>query len=261
MIRLAKSGQIQDIVSLEPLPRVSFISFAVDIPEQDIYLLANDILIRLQRFATIVFNQALMDSVEANDDSLLNWFFPNQYEMFESIRIIMQTVSNIFLKEKRVVEVRSPCYVFGDLHGNFRDLIGYSQLFWRCSPFLNKGRYLFLGDYVDRGQYGIEVVMYLFCMKILAPANFFILRGNHELREVQEQFSFYNECRNRLSVDLWEVINDTFDVMPVAAVLDDHLYCAHGGIPASVTTLSQMQMIPTPMENPLQQSLEAWEVL
>lgn len=148
-----------------------------------------------------------------------------------------------------------------DIHGNLRDLLSHSANLWKTSPFVNQSKYLFLGDYVDRGSYGVECVIYLFCMKILAPHHFFFLRGNHEVRETQEQFSFNRECCTRFNSDLWESINLAFDRLPVAALVDEVLYCAHGGIPASVTTLYQIAAIPTPLDLPQLQSAEAWEIL
>lgn len=151
--------------------------------------------------------------------------------------------------------------MFGDIHGNLKDLLSFSQILWKPSPFINQCKYLFLGDYVDRGIYGVECVVYLFCMKILAPHNFFILRGNHEIREIQEQFSFWAECSTRFNGELWDIINMAFERLPISAIVDEKIYCAHGGIPVSVTTLDQIKSVPSPIDNPLNVSSETWEIL
>ena len=54
----------------------------------------------------------------------------------------------------------------------------------------NAQKILFLGDYVDRGNYGPEVAAFLFCLKLKYPNDIFLLRGNHESRDMAEAFNF-----------------------------------------------------------------------
>ena len=90
----------------------------------------------------------------------------------------------IFSSGPPLLTLKSPVSLFCDFHGNVADLLACSQLLWPLGRHLTPGSFLFLGDYVDRGQYSIEVLSYLFAQKIMLPDKVFLLRGNHELRAV-----------------------------------------------------------------------------
>ncbi|XP_068748492.1 uncharacterized protein [Montipora capricornis] len=181
---------------------------------------------------------------------------------------ICRTLLGIIRKEPRLVKVKSPTYVVGDLHGNFRDLVCFEKVLWRMGPVLTPASFMFLGDYVDRGENGVEVVAYLFTQKLLAPSKFFLIRGNHEIRGIQKMFTFHRECIQKFGDDLgeevWNAINAIFDALPLAAIVDDKIFCVHGGIPLPSQgdgLVSSIDNIPRDLSEPEAQSQLAWELM
>ena len=162
--------------------------------------------------------------------------------------VLCAAVAKVLEKEPRCLFVQSPVYVFGDIHGNLEDLHFFSDNIWRLGMSLTAGNFLFLGDYVDRGLQCLETVAYLLAMKVTLPAKVYLLRGNHETRDVNgweehyHQRSFLYQCRARFGNDLgyrvWETCNSVFDRLPLAAVIDQDIFCVHGGIPRPIASPS-----------------------
>lgn len=179
---------------------------------------------------------------------------------------VLNDMKAVFKAEERMVNVQSPLYVFGDIHGNFHDLKYYERELWPNGPGKAKVSFVFLGDLVDRGHHSLEVVLYLFCCKLMSKKNTFVLiRGNHELRAIQQAFTFHRECIEKLGpslgVQIWTLINKCFDSMPVAALIDQHIFCCHGGIPMSSQSIKDIYNVPCPLTDPENQSPLAWELM
>jgi hypothetical protein len=118
------------------------------------------------------------------------------------IKDVARDVRKLCLAEPRCVHVRAPCYILGDIHGNFQDLVAFQKALWPIGPALSPASFLFLGDYVDRGAHSVEVVTYLLAQKLIAPSKFKLLRGNHETR-IQNAHSGYNPCFKDSCVQLF----------------------------------------------------------
>lgn len=90
--------------------------------------------------------------------------------------------------------------------------------------------YLFLGDYVDRGIYGVECMILLMTIKINFPKNVILLRGNHESRNMTENFTFREEVINHYDIDMYNIFMELFDSMPISCIVDNKYFGMHGGI-------------------------------
>ena len=129
--------------------------------------------------------------------------------------------------------------VVGDIHGQYYDLV----------HMLNKAgdpakiNYLFLGDYVDRGIFGLECMMLLVTIKINYPKKFILLRGNHESRNMTESFTFREEVISRFDDEVYESFMTLFDSLPISCVVDDKYLAMHGGISPDLNLVEDINSV------------------
>ncbi|KAJ1844898.1 serine/threonine protein phosphatase Pzh1 [Coemansia sp. RSA 2703] len=159
---------------------------------------------------------------------------------------VCQAAREVFLAQPTLLQLAAPVKITGDIHGQYTDLL---RLFDKCGfpPLCN---YLFLGDYVDRGKQSLETILLLMCFKIKFPDNFFLLRGNHECANVTRVYGFYDECKRRCNVKVWKAFMNTFNALPVAAVVAGKIYCVHGGLSPDLVSMDQVRQLPRPCDVP-----------
>jgi len=163
------------------------------------------------------------------------------------VKALCQKAMEILMEESNVQRVDAPVTICGDIHGQFYDLMELFKVGGEC-PDTN---YLFLGDFVDRGFYSVETFLLLLALKVRYPDRITLIRGNHESRQITQVYGFYDECLRKYgSVNVWRYCTEVFDYLSLSALIEDKVFCVHGGLSPSITTLDQIRVIDRKQEVP-----------
>ena len=165
----------------------------------------------------------------------------------KDLKELCEKAKEIFIEESNVQNVSAPVIICGDIHGQIYDLL---ELFKKGGDIPNS-RYIFMGDYVDRGYNGVEVLELLLALKIKYPEHITLLRGNHESRQICFAYGFYEEITRKYgNANAWEYFTDLFDYLPLAALVEGKIFCVHGGLSPYISTIEQIRLINRKMEIP-----------
>ena len=164
---------------------------------------------------------------------------------FETVKYICRKSIKILNTQSLYLEVGCPLTIVGDIHGSLNDLFRILRLF-KIPP---KANYLFLGDYVDRGTNSVAVIILLLALFCEFPVEVTLLRGNHEFPSINKNYGFYDEIMKLYNdASLWELFNEVFSYLPLVAVVNDKIFCVHGGISPKIKTLREIKAIPMPFK-------------
>ncbi|CEG44961.1 serine threonine-protein phosphatase 2b catalytic [Plasmopara halstedii] len=157
--------------------------------------------------------------------------------------------------ETNVVTVpqRATTYVFGDIHGQFYDLMQLMDDVDVTTLAKRDVQLVFLGDYVDRGAFSCEVILYLLLLKLRFSDKVVLLRGNHECESISSFYGFRNECRVKYGISAYYHFLSCFQSMPIAALLSmsrGKVFCVHGGLSPKLKTIDEIQVIDRRREIP-----------
>lgn len=172
-------------------------------------------------------------------DKLLSELHDRQLPSEVDIFNICNLMIDILISEPNLIQISSPVTICGDIHGQYNDLLHMFEV----SGHYDQCNYLFLGDYVDRGYYSLETILYLFLIKIRYPQRITLLRGNHESPEINTVYGFYEECVKKSTAQVWSKINKVFKHLPLAAIIDNSIFCVHGGISPNIQSIDEIKYI------------------
>jgi serine/threonine-protein phosphatase 2A catalytic subunit len=150
------------------------------------------------------------------------------------------SVREVLQEEPNCVSVQSPVTVVGDIHGQFQDL----KELMRIAGSPPEVNYLFLGDFVDRGECSVKTICIGFLLKLRHRERVCLLRGNHECRQITQCYGFYDECMKLYgSASVWTAFTDAFDYLPLTAIIDGKIFCTHAGLSPNLSTLDDIRQL------------------
>ena len=125
------------------------------------------------------------------------------------------------------VEPEEEFTVCGDIHGQFYDLANIFKLNGDPAP---ANKYLFNGDFVDRGSFSVECILTLVAWKASNAEVLHMTRGNHEARTVNMIYGFKGEVESKYGADVYEAFCRLFCALPLAYTLNGKVMVCHGGL-------------------------------
>ncbi|KAF8358205.1 hypothetical protein PRIPAC_93200, partial [Pristionchus pacificus] len=175
------------------------------------------------------------------------WFDPN-----DVVEVVTKVIPYLESEPMLIEDLPFDITIVADLHGQLYDL---DLVFKAEERDGKKGwenmKFLFLGDYVDRGRQSLEIVMALYCIKMLYPDQVFLLRGNHEFMHTNQKGGFMFDFYDRYVDEEWPAIyfkvNESFCYLSSAAIVGDSYFCAHGGISVQAFTRRHLLAIKKPI--------------
>lgn len=195
----------------------------------------------------------LLRPTEWQPDPRPDRFFLDAGQAAQLCEFASQSLQN----EAMLLRLRAPIKVYGDVHGQYLDLM---RLFARYKAptegengDIDSTDYLFLGDYVDRGSFSLETICLLFALRIKHPGQIHLLRGNHEDPTINHGYGFRDECQRRLHEDCeapnscWNLFNRAFEWLPLGALIEDRILCLHGGIGGALNTPAEIARMQRPI--------------
>ncbi|KAK8838410.1 hypothetical protein M9Y10_033036 [Tritrichomonas musculus] len=179
---------------------------------------------------------------------------------------LCEEAQETFEKESNVLEIEGDFIIVGDIHGSLHDLLRILNIIYE-----KKVKALFLGDYIDRGQFSLECITLLFAIKVKYPDTIYLLRGNHEFDSICSLYGFKSEILNnridenqycvydtysinqnyyKYTESLYEAFMHAFSYLPIGAIVNKTTFCIHGGLTPKIELIDDInKQVQRPINN------------
>jgi len=192
-----------------------------------------------------------LEAIREKESVYNNQIIPEKLLTRDEVRFLIEQATYIFKKESVLLNLQVPIKIFGDIHGQYVDLLRLFDLVeYPNETDSQDSKYLFMGDYVDRGKASIECICLLLAYKIKYPQRFFLLRGNHECSSINRIYGFYDECKRKYDLQLWKLFTLCFNWLPISAIVSEKILCMHGGLSPDLIETKDILKIARPTDIP-----------
>lgn len=188
---------------------------------------------------------------EVNLEELIQKIEKNEVLPTKTFDIIFNKAKVILNKRENIAILKTPINICGCINAHFDEL---KDIFKICGDASNI-QYLFLGDYVGKGFNSLSVVLLLMVLLVKYPSNIILLRGNHDSRIMSSCFGLYDECIKKYTEPdkgkyIFQKINELFDLFQLAAIIDNKIFCVHGGLSPKIKKIEEINQIDRKLEIP-----------
>jgi len=191
-----------------------------------------------------------MNEIE-NIDELIKKITEGELLSTQEFNSIFSKAKEILEQRKNIAILKTPLIICGCINAHFEEL---KEIFTTCGS-ISENKYLFLGDYVGRGWNSLSTILLLILYLIKYPNNLTLLRGNHDSRTLSQMYGLYSECLEKIkpkeeAQEIYNKINEIFDLFQLAAVVDNKFFCVHGGLSPELKKIEELNNLDRKNEIP-----------
>lgn len=155
----------------------------------------------------------------------------------DELQIFLDEAIDFFQHEPQLVEIEGDnILVVGDTHGD---------IFSTLSAFKTDAKYIvFLGDYVDRGSYQLENILYLLSKKLEDPEHIFLIRGNHESPIMNRIYGFQTKVVGLYGYESYRLFSNLFSNLGYSVLINNAIIGMHGGLARNLKEVKDILSLP-----------------